>query len=53
MHYVDDIEVLFRNEAQRRCFRVLAQREMALSIYPEGLTMTTLEIRDSVMYLLN
>lgn len=32
---------------------MLAQREMTLSIYPDGLTLTTIELKDSVMYLLN
>lgn len=53
MQLVDDMKVVFRNEAHRRRFKVLAQRERALSIYPDGLIMTTLGIRDIVMYLLN
>ncbi|XP_050878430.1 uncharacterized protein LOC127082228 [Lathyrus oleraceus] len=53
MQPVDNLEITFKNEAQRRHFEVLAQREMALSIYPDGPTMTTLGIRDGVMYMLN
>lgn len=44
MHLVDDIKVAFRNESQRIRFEVLALREMALSIYPDRLTMATLGI---------
>lgn len=47
------MEVIFRSENQRHRFDMLAQREIALSIYPDGLTLTTLGLRDSVMYLLN
>lgn len=47
------MEVIFRSENQRRHFDMLAQRKMAFSIYPDGLTLTTLGLRDIVMYLLN
>lgn len=47
------MEVIFRSENQRRRFDMLAKREMTLSKYPDGLTLTTLGLRDNVMYLLN
>lgn len=47
------MEIVFKNGAQRRRYEILAQKEVVLSIYPNGPTMTTLGIRDSVMYLLN
>lgn len=47
------MEVVFRSESQRRRFDILAQREMTLSIYLDGLALTTLRLRDNVMYLLN
>lgn len=53
MQPVDNMGITFKNEAHRRCFEVLAQREMELSIYLDGPTMTTLGIRDSVIYMLN
>lgn len=53
MEHVDNMEVMFRSQNQRRYFDMLAKREMALSVYPDGLTMTTLGLSDSVMYLLN
>lgn len=53
MEHIDDMEVVFRNENQRHHFDMLAQREMTLSIYPDGLTLTTLGLIDSTMYLLN
>ena len=53
MQQVDTMDIIFRGRAQRRRFEVLAQREMALTIYPDGLTITKLGIRDSVMFLLN
>lgn len=53
MEHVDDMEVVFRNENQRRRFGMFAQREMGLSTYPDGLILATLGLRDSVMYLVN
>lgn len=47
------MEVIFRSENQRHRFDMLAHMEMALSIYPDGLTLAILGLRGSVMYLLN
>lgn len=53
MEPIDNMEVIFRSENQRCRFDMLAQREMKLSIYPDGLNLTTLGLKDNVMYLLN
>lgn len=53
MQQVDYMDIVFRGRGQRRHFEALAQREMELTIYPNGLTMTKLGIRDNVMFLLN
>ena len=53
MQQVDYMDIIFRGRAQRRRFEVLAKREMALTIYPNSHTMTSLGIRDSVMFLLD
>lgn len=53
MEHIDNMEVVLRNENQKRHFDMLAKREMRLSIYPDGLTLTTLGLRDSVMYLMD
>lgn len=53
MQQVDTMDITFKTRAQRRRFEILAQREMALTIYPDGPSLTKLGIRDSVMYLLN
>lgn len=47
------MEVVFQSENQSRHFDMLAQREMEFSIYPDGLTLTSLGLRHNVMYLLN
>lgn len=43
----------FRNEAQWQRYEVLFQREMALTKYPGGLTMSTLGIRETGCFMLN
>lgn len=53
MQQVDYMDIVFKGRGQRRHFEALAQREMALTIYPDERTMTKLGIRDSVMFLLN
>lgn len=53
MQQVGYMDIVFRGRGKRRRFEALAQREMALTIYPDGPTMTKLGIRDSVMFLLN
>ena len=53
MQQVDYMDIVFRGRGQRRRFEALAQREMALTIYPDGRTMTKLGIRDNVMFLFN
>ena len=53
MQQVDYMDIIFKGGAQSRRFKVLAEREMALTIYPDSRTMTSLGIRDSVMFLLD
>ena len=53
MEEVDTMGIAFRGKAQKRCFEALATREMALTFYPDGPTMTILGVRDSVMFLLS
>lgn len=53
MQQVDTMDITFRTRAHMRHFEVLAQREMTLTIYPDGPSMTKLGVIDSVMYLLN
>ena len=53
MQEVDTMGITFTGRAQRRCFEAPAAREMTLTFYHGGPTMTTLSIRDSVMFLLN
>ena len=53
MQQVDYMDIVFRGRAQRRRFEALAQREMTLTLYPDGRTMTKLGIRDNVMFLIN
>ena len=53
MQPVDYTETFFRGRAQREKFEVLAQRNMAMTIYYDGLTMDSLGIHDSVLFLFN
>ena len=53
MQQVDYMDIASRGRGQRRHFEALAQREMALTLYPNGRTMTKLGIRDSVTFLIN
>ena len=53
MQEVDSMDIFFRGRAKRRRFEALATREMALTFYSDGPAMTTLCIRECVMFLLN
>ena len=53
MQEVDTLGIAFRERAQMRHFEALAARDMSLTFYPDGPTMTTLKIRDNVIFLLN
>lgn len=53
MQNIDNMEIIFRNEAQRQHYEALFKREMALTKYHDGPTMSTLGIRESVHFMLN
>lgn len=53
MQQVDYMDIIFRGRGQRRRFEAIPQREMPLTIYPDGRTMTKLGIRDNVTFMLN
>lgn len=53
MKNVDDIVVIFRYVAQRQHYATLFQREVALTKYPDGPTMDTLGIEESINFMLN
>ena len=45
--------IVFRGKNQQRRFESISVREIGLSTYPDGPTMITLGIRDSVLFLLS
>ena len=45
MQQVDYMDITVRGRAQRQQFEVLAEKDMALTIYPDGRTMTSLGIK--------
>ncbi|KAI5411807.1 hypothetical protein KIW84_056759 [Lathyrus oleraceus] len=53
MQQADYMDIVFICIAQRRRFEALDWIEMALTLYPDGRTMTNLGIRDSVTFLIN
>ena len=53
MNPVDTMGIMFRGRNQQRRFESLSDREIGLSTYPDGPAMTTLGIRDSVLFLLS
>lgn len=51
MENIDNMVVIFRNVAQRQHFITLFQREVALTKYPDGPTMATLGIGESINFM--
>ena len=53
MNLIDTMGIVFKGRNQQRWFESLSDREIGLSVYPDGPAMIILGIQDSVLFLLS